>query len=563
MPRERRFLKPRPLRALVPAPPGETEPAESQPPKPRSEDPIPKDLAEVRRRLKAGAGGSTDVIIREFEAGREKVRLLLVYVDGLVNKDIIDQHIIAPIIRAGRYGRKTGAPVDLSSPEELGRRVLTSGQIKIVDRFHRSEMDFCAGNTVLFIDGADRALSLDTRGWEKRGIDHPETERSTRASREGFVETLQTNLALIRRRIKDPSLRVEATTVGRRTHTTVAIVWLEGLTNPVLVETVRKRLKAIQVDRVIESYVIEYYLKDDPWTPFPLIRGTERPDFSARELLDGRVLILVEGSPFGLIAPATIADFYRTMDDYVHNYMTVSMTRLVRFVANFLVIFFAAGYVALIDMHPELIPTDLAISIAGSREGVAFPGIIEVVLMLLVFEILHEATLRLPGMMGPTIGVVGGLVIGQAAVQAKIISDVMVIIIAMQAIAIFTPPSLEMSLTWRVLLWGSVLFAGVFGIFGLVLYSIILTAHVSGLTSLGVPFTAPNAPPSPIGQRDNFIRAAFKRLRRRPEYIHPRDDVRRQPYAQPAEHPPLSGGFDGERPNGADGRPNDGGEANR
>ncbi len=519
------------------------------------DDPIPKSLDEVKKRLKAGAGGNADVIIREFEAGPEKVHMLLVYVDGLVNKSLIDQHIIAPIIRAGGYGGHAVTSSDFSSPVDLGKRVLTIGQVKVEDRFHRAEMAYCTGSTVLFVDGAGQGLSIDTRGWEKRAVTHPETERSTRGSREGFVETLSTNLALVRRHVKDPALRVETTSVGQRTHTTVAIIWIDGLTNPALVDTVRQRLKAIKVDGVIESFEIEYYLKDDPWTLFPLIRGTERPDFSARELLDGRLLLLVEGSAFGLIAPATIRDFYRTTDDYVHNYMTVTLTRIVRLVASFLVLFLAAGYVALIDVHPELIPTDLAISIAGSREGVPFPGIVEVILMLLVFEILHEATLRLPGMMGPTIGTVGGLVIGQAAVQAKIISDVMVIIIALQAVAVFTPPSIEMSLAWRVLLWGSVFTAALLGIYGLVLYSVLLIAHVSGLTSLGVPYTAPNAPPSSTGQKDNFIQAALYHLKRRPGYIHPQDRVKRGRYDQPAAQPPKGAAPEARRGDGGGGAP--------
>ncbi|MHB0884725.1 MAG: spore germination protein [Bacillota bacterium] len=562
-----RFVKPRPMKALTPRPAGQPRPGDGAAPVSWSggadhgagsgagggegggaggagdqpQDPIPKDISQVKERLKAGAGGSGDVVMRELEAGPDRVRMLLVYVDGLVNKAIIDQHIIAPMVRAGRHGRGVAPGPDFSCPEELAKRVLSTSQFKVEEDFGRMEAAFCTGSTAVFIDGADRGLSIETRGWEKRAVSHPETERSTRGSREGFVETISTNLALVRRHIKDPAFRAEMTTVGRRTHTQVAILWVDGLTNPALVDAVRKRLTAIDVDRVIESYEVEYFLKDNPWTPFPLIRATERPDFCARELLEGRIAVLTEDSPFGLIMPATIVDFYRTSDDYVHNYAAVALVRMIRLAANLLVLFLTAGYVALVDFHPELLPTDLAVSIAGSREGVPFPAIVEVVLMLTVFEILHEATIRLPGMMGPTLGTVGGLVIGQAAVQAKIISDVMVIIIAAQAISAFTPPSIEMSLTWRVLLWGSVLSAGVLGLYGLVLYTLFLIAHISALTSLGLPYTLPNAPLSPAGQKDNIIRLPFQYLVKRPGFLKPLDQVKRRPYDRPAEHPDLGG----------------------
>ncbi len=546
LPEPIKTVTPRPARPLLPGDSvwpekSSSETSEELTPSSRFGQEIPAKLDEAVRRLKSGIAASSDVIVRELVLSDEGPRAAVVFVDGLVDKKRIDEYIIGALRQADRYGLSGAKPgVDLSSVTAILERVLSVSETKEINQFSEVEAGVLTGDTVLLLDGSSTALDLGTKGWDKRSVSEPQTERTIRGPREGFVETLSTNVALVRREIASPDLRVEYIKVGVRAKRTVALMYMKGITNPAIVETARKRLAAIDVDAILSDYAVEYYLQDHFLTPFPLARSTERPDFTAREVLNGKLAILTDGSPFSVLFPTVLTDFFRTTDDYTGSYTVVTLTRFVRLLANFITFFLAPGYIALIDVHPDLLPTDLAVSIAGSREGVPFPAIIEVFLMVIAFEILREGTVRLPGMMGQTIGIVGGLVIGQAAVQAKIVSDIMVIIIALTAIASFTNADYQIAATWRLLLPFLLVVAALFGIYGIALFALLIIAHITSLTSFGVPYTATVSPVYPGGYLDNFIQAPLGMLRTRLLFTRPLDKKKQKPYRQPMEHPDLA-----------------------
>ncbi len=477
---------------------------------------VPCQLDEIVAGLKQGVASAADVTIRPLSLRSLGAKMVLVFVDGLVDKARLEENVILALRR--RYGQRSeGAQRQTKrpSPQEIIEQALNVGEAKVAASMRDAEEAILSGEAVLFFDGSAQAIRLNVRGWERRAVEEPKTERVIRGARQGFTETLVTNIALIRRELASRDLKVEYRSVGTRAPKTVALVYVAGVTNPSLVKTASDRLSAIEIDRVITNYELQVLIQDQRYTPFPLLRATERPDFVAREIMDGKLAILLDGDPFALLVPATLSDFYRTSEDYLQTFWQASLIRLFRLASNILALFLAPAYVALVDFHPELLPTELAISFAASREGVPFPAITELILMLLAFEIIREATLRLPGMLGPTIGIVGGLVLGQAGVQAKLISNIVVIIIALTAITSFATPSSEISATWRVFLTGMMLAAATLGLYGIVLFALFVTAHLTSLTSFGTPYASPLAPGVPRGQLDNSIRAPFRWARTR------------------------------------------------
>jgi hypothetical protein len=505
-------------------------------------NPIPTRLADVEERLKQGVAASGDVVVRSLRFGRDGgTQALLVFVDGLIDEKTVNTDLLGALRRADAFGLPVppGGQVDLSSVKDLLAQVVTIGEAKELTTFSKVEDSVLRGDAVLLIDGSTTALALGVQGWPKRGLGEPQTERTTRGPRLAFIEDLVTNVSLVRRELISPDLRVEYTKVGTRSPKALALVYLKGILNPAVLETARKRLAAIKLDWVASSFALEDMIQDSVVTPFPLIRSTERPDFAAMEMIRGKLVIFTDGTPFALIVPAALGDFMRTSEDYLHKWTGATLIRLVRYLGVFLTLVLAPGYIALLDVHPELVPTNLVISIAGSREGVPFPAVLEVAIMIAFFELLREATVRLPGVMGQTIGIVGGLVLGQAAVQAKLISDIMVIVISLTAVSSFAVPSFELAITWRILLFLFLVGAATLGIFGIVVAGLLTVAHLTSLTSFGMPYTAPSAPPVPGGSLDNFIRAPLRALRYRDLAARPLDKVRGKPYHQPAKHPDL------------------------
>jgi spore germination protein KA len=360
----------------------------------------------------------------------------------------------------------------------------------------------------------------------QRNLEEPSSEPVIRGPRDGFIENISTNIGLIRRRIKTPRLKTESITLGELTQTQVVLTYIEGIVSESIVEEVRKRVSRIQIDGIIDSGYIEEFIEDSPFTPFPQVHSTERPDVVAAELLEGKVAILVDTSPFVLIVPMTFWNGLQASEDYYVRWPIATFVRWIRFIFIIIAIFAPPLYVAITTFHQEMIPTNLILSIASSREAVPFPALVEALLMEIIFEALREAGIRLPKQIGQAISIVGALVIGQAAVQAGIISAPVVIIVSITGIAAFTIPRYSFGNGIRLLRFPMLFLAGTLGLYGIVLGSLGILLHVASLRSFGVPYFTPVSPLTFTNLKDVIIRAPIWAKTHRPLATGSNDPIR-------------------------------------
>jgi spore germination protein len=467
-----------------------------------------------------------DLIIREFTIGNTNHRCAIVYIDGLADKTVIDDQILKSIQIESVESEKKLTDKDNHLVEQLYSKVLSSGEVRKDTSLDEVSYAILSGDTALYIDGTDRVLTIGSKGWEKRSIQEPITEAVIRGPREGFIENLRTNTMLIRRYIRDPNLRFKSYKVGRRSKRELVLVYVEGIVNPSIVKELSRRLESIDMDDALESGYIEQWIEDNFLSPFPQIAHTERPDKVVGAVLQGKVSILLDGTPFALIAPETFGSTLQSPEDYYTRWPVASMIRVLRYLGAFIAVFLPAIYIALVSYHPGMIPSKLAFSIASTREGVPFPSFIEALLMETTMEILREAGIRLPKPIGQTIGIVGGLVIGEAAVAAGIVSPVMVIVVAITAVASFSMPSYSTALAFRLIRFGFMGAAALFGLYGIVLGYIAINIHLVNLTSIGVPYTTPFAPSFYRDWKDLVFRFPIIMLKKRPQYLQTEDQKR-------------------------------------
>ena len=463
--------------------------------------------------LKTTLGRSADIVIRRFKVGGlGGIEAVLVFEDGLASNQMIDQDTAFLVERVNpepiRANPKRGA--------HIAAEAISVGHVTYGKEWKKLLYEVLGGNTLLFLDGAEDVAILDTVQYPARAIPQPETERSVLGSQEAFNEVLLTHMNQIRRYVKTPNLVFENVTVGSDAKTGVVIGYLDGVTNPAIVSAVRRRVNGLGAKGIIGTTAVLSVLKDHPWTPFPLARMTERVDVVSYELLQGRVTILVDNTPFQILVPATFMDFYRTADDYEGQFWGGTMGRLIRLVGFLIAIYAPAAYIALVEVNPDLLPTRLLWTIAGSRENVPFPPLIEVIIMFLVIELLREASVRLPKNMSQTLGTVGAIVIGTAVVKAGIVSDLMIVVVTVTAVGLFTMPTWELTITLRWLMWPMVVGAYAFGVFGILLVTILYAQHISALSSFGVPYLSPFGPLRMSDLGDTVVRAPIRDLRLRP-----------------------------------------------
>jgi len=425
-------------------------------------------------------------------------------------------------------------------------RLLTVNEVKLVKTFPELITFVLSGETAILIDGSGQALIANTRGWEHRPISEPLTESVIRGPRVGFNEIMKTNTAQIRRWIRDPNLRIKAFQLGRRSKTDIAVAYIEGIANPEVVDEVQRRLKKIDIDGIIESSYIEEMIEDSPFSVFPTVQDTERADRVVAALLQGRVAIITDNTPFVLLVPVTFWSLYYAAEDYYHRWPLASLLRFVRFIAFLFSLYLPAFFIALSTFSPELIPFKLAVAIAGSREGVPFPVFIEVFLMEIAIEIIREASIRLPGPLGQTIGIVGGFILGDAAVRAGIISPIITVIVALTAISSFTAPSFAVAIGTRILRFPLMIIAAVGGLFGISMATILLIIHLASIKSFGTPYLSPFTPFKPEDMKDTLFRVPWWAMTYRPGMYRPFDQVREgngaTPWWKRLVNPPRKGG---------------------
>ncbi|HET7577754.1 MAG TPA: spore germination protein [Bacillales bacterium] len=495
------------------------------------EQKISPDLETNLAMLKGILGQKTgDVVIRKFQiGGNPEYNAFAAYIDGMVDNASINDFILRATMMENRL-LDPGEPVTKDHLFSIVKRYnLPIDEIGETDEMRKAVSFMLSGDTAVFIDGSEKAFDCNTKGWEHRGVQEPRAEAVVRGPREGFTETLRVNTALMRLRLKDPDLRVKHFASGDRTNTNIAIFYIEGVCDDNLIKQVEGRIQNIEMDGILGSGYIEQLIEDNHWTPFPTLQYTERPDKAVANLLEGRIVIIVDGTPFSLIAPAVFTQFYQSPEDYYERFWISSFIRFIRLLALFLSLMAPSLYIAFTAFHPEMIPQDLVVAIAAGRSTVPFPSVVEAFIMAISIEILREASIRLPGIIGPTIGIVGALVIGQAAVQAGLVSPLMVIIVALTTISSFATPSYGAAISVRLLRFPMMIMAGTFGLYGIMLFLLLIALHLCTLKSFGVPYIAPIAPSHILDMKDVVFRAPLQWMSKRPVTVAPEQDIRKAP----------------------------------
>ena len=464
-----------------------------------------------------------DIIVRKIELGvKPPVKAMVVSIQGISDKKLVFESVMQPLMLLSGLSEN---PPEGNLVDFILEKILPAQEVSKTSNYSEIMDNLQYGSTIIFIDGQTEVLMVDTKGWEHRNIEKPNVEQVVRGPHEAFAEVLRSNVALIRKGLKNNNLITEMHKLGERNRTDCAIMYLNDLANPELVAEVRRRIKSIKVDYLNGSCMLEQMIQDHPLLPTPTILSTERPDRVISYLIEGHVAILVEGSPYALITPATLFSMIHAAEDAYLKWPFGTFLRLVRVVSIFVALLVPGLYVAVVYYHQEMVPTDLLLAIAGARERVPFPALIEILLMEVSFELVREGAIRVPGIIGTTIGIVGALLIGEAAVQANIVSPIIIILVATTGLASFAITNYTLSFTFRLLRFFYIfaaVFAGLFGI-GLGLFmQLVVTSHMK---SFGVPYLSPIGPKTVHG-RDIVFRSPYWMMRRRPDYLNPQDSTR-------------------------------------
>lgn len=460
-------------------------------------------------------GESLDIIYRRFSFGDNgEFSAGLIYVEGLNENFVINETIMKVFMYDSKIANIKNIKVNI---EFIEKNMLSVAHSKRTS-FQQEIIDAClSGETIFILDGSEEALIIHSEAWESRGVEEAKTEAVVRGPREGFSENIATNMALIRRRIKSPNLVFESIRVGKQTRTSVCIAYLKDIADPKLIQEIKERLNKIKIDAILESGYIEQLIEDEPSSIFPTIGNSEKSDTAAAKILEGRACILVDGTPFVLTMPMLFVEGFQSAEDYYSRPYLASMIRMLRYMCFFISIFAPVTYVVLSTFHQELIPTTLLFTMAAGREGVPFPAVVEAGLMIVTFEILREAGVRLPRPVGQAVSIVGALVIGEAAVSAGLVGGLLVIVIALTAVSSFVVPVYTdvVSILRIVFL----ILGGALGIFGLGIGVLIVFAHAVSLKSFGVPYFSPLAPLVKDDIKDTLVRAPLWKMNKRPVAI--------------------------------------------
>lgn len=454
-----------------------------------------------------------DVIIREFSLLAQNIeyKAFVMYIDGMVDSPVINEFILSPLMMRNRANIFDDKQKKFVSEEKIDNVTLKnfkkSKEKNLVDFIYNSLIpqnsvdkvtDFSdiysainMGNCMLFVDSLDTAFNLDVKGFKQRNIDSPSNEIVVRGSQEAFVENIRTNTSMIRRLVNNENLVMETLTVGQITKTQVSIGYIKSLANEDLVAEVRYRINNLSVDYLISSGQLEQLIQDSPESLFPQMVATERPDKVSNFLLEGRVVIVVNGSPYVLVAPGVFVDFITSPEDLNLKYQFSNLEKIIRLLAIFLSLLLPGIYIAVTNYHQELIPTELLFTIAAARESVPFPTFVEILLMEVSFELIREAGLRVPTPLGSTIGIVGALILGEAAVSASLVSPVLIIIIAITGICSFSIPDFSLNFTFRIYRFVYIILGYMAGFLGISFGIFIQLAIMCKLKSFGSPYINP------------------------------------------------------------------------
>ena len=454
-------------------------------------DRISPDLEKNRQWVEETFQNCDDILHRQVFLNNGKDEGILVYVEVAVSNLMLEEHVIG-----------------LSDVQPL-------------TTYEEGEAALLAGNGILFVQGDTCLYKISSKGYPGIGVSPAESEKVMRGSREGFTESEKINVALIRKRIRDVRMKVEEQRIGVRSHTMTALVYMEDLIEPQILRMIKDRMEQYEIDGIMDSGMLEQLLEEHWMSPFPQFQTTERPDLAAMEVLDGRVVLLCDNSPVALLLPSVFQDFMNVTEDRYNRFEIASFERVIRYAAMIFSFLLSGTYLAVIGFHTMILPTNLILSFAESRQGVPFPSLLEVLFMELAFELIREAGIRMPGALSGTIGIVGGLIIGDAAVSANLVSPMAVVIVALSALSSFAIPNEECTSAFRLIKYGFILLGGLLGMYGIVLGLYLLLGHLARLTSFKIPYLMPFIGKDIAGyqdERDLLVRSPMRKMRYRPIY---------------------------------------------
>lgn len=453
-----------------------------------------------------------DIVKRKLNITEGMNRAIYVcYIDNLASRDLIQDTVLHGLmvdIRLTPHDEHTDKISDLLDGG------VTTADIKYCDNIYTAMDEVMAGNAMLLIDGYDEAVIISAKGFPRRGVEKPENEIAVQGPKEAFTESVRTNTVLIRRRIRSTALKCKQLKTGTKTKTDIAVMYMADAVRPEILTELLNRLQNINIEAVLDSGYIEQYIEDNKYSPFPQIQLTERPDKTAAELLSGRIAIIVDTSPFVMLVPAVLAGFYQASEDYYQRWEIMSFIRIIRYIAGFAAFSLPGLYIAITLYHPSVIATDLALKLAGARATVPIPTIAEVIFMELAFEALREAGIRLPSAIGSTLGIVGGIIIGQAAVDAGLVSPMVVIIVALTGICSFAVPNISLTSAYRLVKYFIIALSSALGMYGWFLGIILLFTHLCSLESFGIPYLYPFTSIKSLKElKDSFVRLPLRKMK--------------------------------------------------
>jgi hypothetical protein len=477
-------------------------------------------------------GVSDDYMVRVVEVSGHSAAVL--FIDTICDHKAVEETLRE--LHQHRFPKKKVKNL----MQYLIERVLPGSDAVYMTNMFELKEAITAGDLVLLIDEMSPAIVTGAKYVEHRQPDQPFVESTVRGSQISFVENLDVNVGLLRTYLNTDSFHIKKLKVGYRSRKEVAVAYIGDIANPLLVKTVIQRISAIHIDVITQGSAIEHRITGHTWTPFPLTRALQRIDSAAHEINQGKVAIIVDGDPTILLVPATVQDFFQTEEDFSHSFYEGTLIRWLRVISFIFAVYLPSFYIAFVDFNPELLPKVLGLQIAKSREGVPFPAVMEVLIMQIVIEILREATLRMPKQMGQTIGIVGGLVVGEASVQAGLVSNILIIVVALTAVSIFVSPSYEFATVLRIGNFIMILSATLLGLYGIILASIWSLYEMSALKSFGISYLDPfNGEHIRNVFTDAFLRLPVKFMDKRTSHLHPQDETGESEYVNPVPHPHL------------------------
>lgn len=451
---------------------------------------------------------NSDVNIRNIVIGGIQKKAAILTISSISNIRLIDELVIHPLL----INEDESKEIELLLPLQVRKACNVEDILKEINN----------GNTTLFVDGEPNAYIISTGNFEGRSVEKAENEVVVKGPKESFNEQAITNISLIRKRIRDEKLIVESTTISKRAKNELYMLYIKDIANEEIITNIKNKLSALNVDSIHNLSILEEYIEDNIYSIFPTILYTERPDRASEFIEDGFIVLIMDNSPDALILPATFWSFFHNAEDHYLRFLFGNFIRILRLLAMFITLFISAIYIAITNYHVEMIPADLLLAISSTREIVPFPPLVEILMLEIAFELIREGGLRVPKPIGPTIGIVGALILGQAAVQANLVSPLVVIIVALGGLSSFAIGDPNLNYTVRLLRFPFLISAGVLGLYGITALFTVGLLYMTSIKSFGVPYMAPMTP-NDSTSNDTIFRKLLKNELFRPGYLKPKD----------------------------------------